>query len=38
VARLNGTDFLERPVSAQRLRAALHKVTAVAAGRGDEHE
>ena len=30
VARLDGTDFLERPVSAQRLRAALHKVTAVA--------
>jgi len=29
VARLNGTDFLERPVSAQRLRAALRKVTAV---------
>ena len=24
-----GTDFLERPVSAQRLRAALRKVTAV---------
>ena len=38
VARLSGTDFLQRPVSAQRLRAALHKVTAVAAGRGDEHE
>ena len=34
VARLSGTDFLQRPVSAQ----ALHKVTAVAAGRGDEHE
>jgi len=29
VARLAGTDFLERPVSAQRLRAALRKVTAV---------
>jgi DNA-binding NtrC family response regulator len=29
VARLAATDFLERPVSAQRLRAALHKVTAV---------
>ncbi len=30
VARLDGTDFLERPVSAQRLRAALRKVTAMA--------
>ena len=29
VARLAGTDFLERPVSAQRLRAALRNVTAV---------
>ena len=29
VARLSATDFLERPVSAQRLRAALHKVTAL---------
>ena len=29
VARLSATDFLERPVSAQRLRAALHRVTAV---------
>jgi DNA-binding NtrC family response regulator len=30
VARLAGTDFLERPVSAQRLRAALHRLTAPA--------
>ena len=30
VARLDGTDFLERPVSAQRLRSALRKVTVVA--------
>jgi DNA-binding NtrC family response regulator len=30
VARLSGTDFLERPVSAQRLCAALRRVTAVA--------
>ena len=27
VARLSATDFLERPVSAQRLRAALLRVT-----------
>ncbi len=32
VARLAGTDFLERPVSAQRLRGALRRVT----GRVDE--
>ena len=30
VARLSGTDFLERPVSAHRLRAALLRVTAQA--------
>ena len=30
VARLSATDFLERPVSAQRLRAALQRATAVA--------
>jgi len=33
VARLSGTDFLQRPVSAQRLRAALRKVTAAAEDR-----
>ena len=30
VARLSATDFLERPVSAQRLRAALLRVTGMA--------
>lgn len=30
VARLAGTDFLQRPVSAQRLRAALRRVTGAA--------
>jgi DNA-binding NtrC family response regulator len=32
VARLEATDFIERPCSAQRLRAALRKVTAAAPG------
>lgn len=34
VARLRATDFVERPFSAQRLRAALHRVTAEAGAAG----
>jgi len=36
VARLEGTDFIERPSSAQRLRAALRKVTQGSARDGPE--
>ena len=37
VARLAGTDFLQRPISAQRLRAALRRATGAASRieRGD---